>query len=141
VKLPDTYSPDSNRSITLQYEYDVDGILRVTVNDVDTGTLLLDDDISYGVANDKRGLKQIADRSRRAVEEGELAQESIIELADPESTALITKALSKVIPFLDADEAFPFIQLVENLQKASGPGLATAKDELRRAMAPYSYLF
>jgi hypothetical protein len=46
-----------------------------------------------------------------------------------------------VIPFLDADEAFPFIQLVENLQKASGPGLATAKDELRRAMAPYSYLF
>ena len=141
VRLPETYSPDSDRGITLQYEYDVDGILRVTVNDVDTGTLLLDDDISYGVANDKRGLKQIADRSRRAVEEGELAQESIIELTDPESTALITKALSKVIPFLDADEAFPFIQLVENLQKASGPGLTTAKEELRRAMAPYSYLF
>jgi hypothetical protein len=59
VKLVEKYSDTSTRSFNLQYEYDVDGILHVLATDEESGTVLLDDDVSYGIATNKREMKKV----------------------------------------------------------------------------------
>lgn len=140
VSLPTSYSDDSNRAITIRYEYDIDGILRVGVTDVDTGALLLDDDVSYGVAEDKRKLKQISDRAQASVREGAVQAGQSVVVDDPESLKLITQAKSKVIPFLDPSEADAVETAVTALEAASPGEIDSARDALRAALRPYSYL-
>jgi molecular chaperone DnaK (HSP70) len=141
VRLVEKYSDESTRSFTLQYEYDVDGILHILATDVETGTVLLDDDVSYGIATDKREMKKVADRAREAVETGTISSDAKVELSDPEAVKLLSQARNKVIPFLDDDEAAEIISLANALEKASGVEVASARDALRRALAPHSYLF
>jgi molecular chaperone DnaK (HSP70) len=141
VPLVKDYSEDSLRAFTLQFEYDVDGILHVLAIDNDTGTVLLDDDVSYGIATDKRELKKVADRARQAVETGTMSSEASVELMDPEAVKLLSQARNKVIPFLDDDEGGEIIALADALEKAGELEVATARDALRRALAPHSYLF
>ena len=141
VPLVEDYTDDSSRAFTLQYEYDVDGILHVLATDNETGTVLLDDDVSYGIATDKREMKKVADRARQAVESGTMSEAAKVELTDPEAIKLLSQARNKVIPFLDDDEAKEIIALADALEKAEGAAVASARDALRRALAPHSYLF
>jgi molecular chaperone DnaK (HSP70) len=141
VPLVKEYSEESMRAFTLQFEYDVDGILHVLAIDNDTGTVLLDDDVSYGIATDKRELKKVADRARQAVETGTMSSEASVELTDPEAVKLLSQARNKVIPFLDDDECVEIIALADALEKAGESEVTTARDALRRALAPHSYLF
>jgi molecular chaperone DnaK (HSP70) len=141
VKLVEKYSDTSTRSFNLQYEYDVDGILHVLATDEESGTVLLDDDVSYGIATNKREMKKVADRVREAVESGTISNDAKVELSDPESVKLLSQARNKVIPFLDDDEAKEIIRLAENLERAEDSQIASARDALRRALAPHSYLF
>ena len=139
LKVP--YSEDSNRSFELRYEYDVDGILRVRATDNDSGEVLLEDDVSFGVASNKRELKQIADRAKAAVNDGKMSKAADIKLSDPEAMKLIEQARVKVIPFLDPSEAAPVIAAVERVEANDPSSINSAKIELRRVMQPYSYLF
>ena len=141
VKLFEDYSDTSTRSFNLQYEYDVDGILHVLATDEESGTVLLDDDVSYGIATDKREMKKVADRVREAIDSGTISSESKVELDDPESVKLLSQARNKVIPFLDDVEAREIIRLADSLEQAEGSQIALARDALRRALAPHSYLF
>lgn len=140
VSLPSTYEEDSRRAITIQYDYDVDGILKVNVSDVDTGALLLEDDVSYGVAEDKRKLKQISDRAQAAVSSGTSQAGQTVDTTDPESLKLLTQARSKVIPFLDEDEASAVATAADELESATPSDLESAKSALRDALRPFSYL-
>lgn len=139
LKVP--YSEDSNRSFELRYEYDVDGILRVRATDNDSGEVLLEDDVSFGVASNKRELKQIADRAKAAVSDGKMSKAADIKLSDPEAMKLIEQARVKVIPFLDPSEAAPVFAAVERVEANDPSSIDSAKIELRRVMQPYSYLF
>jgi molecular chaperone DnaK len=139
LKVP--YSEDSNRSFELRYEYDVDGILRVRATDNDSGEVLLEDDVSFGVASNKRELKQIADRAKAAVNDGKMSKAADIKLSDPEAMKLIEQARVKVIPFLDPSEAAPVLAAVERVEANDPSSIDSAKIELRRVMQPYSYLF
>lgn len=139
LKVP--YTEGSNRGFELRYEYDVDGILRVKATDNDSGTVLLEDDVSFGVASNKRELKQIADRAKAAVSDGKLSKAAEVKLSDSEAVKLIEQARVKVIPFLDSSEAAPVITAVEKVEANNPSTLDAAKNELRRVMQPYSYLF
>lgn len=139
LKVP--YTEGSNRGFELRYEYDVDGILRVKATDNDSGTVLLEDDVSFGVASNKRELKQIADRAKAAVSDGKMSKAAEVKLSDPEAVKLIEQARVKVIPFLDPSEAAPVIAAVEKVEANNTSTLDAAKNELRRVMQPYSYLF
>jgi molecular chaperone DnaK len=141
VPLVGEYSDESTREFTLQYEYDVDGILHVLATDVESGTVLLNDDVSYGIATDKREMKKVADRAREAVESGTMSSAAKVEMSDPEAVKLLSQARNKVIPFLDDEEALAIIALADSLEKASGVEVGSARDALRRALAPHSYLF
>lgn len=139
LKVP--YTEGSNRGFELRYEYDVDGILRVKATDNGSGTVLLEDDVSFGVASNKRELKQIADRAKAAVSDGKMSKAAEVKLSDPEAVKLIEQARVKVIPFLDPSEAAPVIAAVEKVEANNTSTLDAAKNELRRVMQPYSYLF
>ena len=141
VELPKTYDPNSDRMINIEYKYDVDGILQVTVKDIDTGVVLLDDDVSYGVAADKRGLKKLSDKAQESVRSGQIDNENTVNVEDPESLTLITQARIKVLPFLDESES----ELIENavvaLETASASDVVELRAALSAALRPYSYLF
>jgi molecular chaperone DnaK (HSP70) len=139
LKVP--YTEGSNRGFELRYEYDVDGILGVKATDNDSGTVLLEDDVSFGVASNKRELKQIADRAKAAVSDGKMSKAAEVKLSDPEAVKLIEQARVKVIPFLDPSEAAPVIAAVEKVEANNTSTLDAAKNELRRVVQPYSYLF
>lgn len=141
VPLKTPYAEGSRRAFELVYEYDVDGILRVRATDIESGSVLLEDDVSYGVATDKRKLKAMSDRAQAAVESGIIAPDAAVQLADPEAAKLIEQAQVKVIPFLDADEARPINMAVETLKSATSGDLPAAKANLKNLLAPYSYLF
>jgi len=102
---------------------------------------ILQDDVSYGVARDKRELKAMSDRAKAAVESGTLTETSIVQVRDAEGAKLIEQARVKVIPFLDSGETAPLESAVSKVETASSDSeLTAAKAELKRLLAPYSYL-
>ena len=125
----------------LHYEYDIDGILKVKVRDSHSGLILLEDDVSYGIGKDRRQMKQMSDRAQSAVETGKLGIGTEVQLEDPESAKLLNQALTKVIPFLDNQESQPIQEAVEKLATSHSSNSEALKNELKRLLAPYSYLF
>lgn len=141
VKLHEPYKLGSARDFTLEYAYDVDGILQVHAVDSESGVTILRDDVSYGVARDKKELKTMSDRAKAAVETGVLADKARVEVKDPEASKLIEQARVKVIPFLDASEVGPIDAAVSKIEGATSEGeRSSAKTELKRLLSPYSYL-
>ena len=141
VRLNAFYAEGSTRSFELQYDYDVDGILHVRATDDETGLLLLEDDVSYGVATDKRQLKTISDRAKTAVNDGVINKNASVQLNDPEATKLIEQAKVKVIPFLDESEAAPIQKAVDALETADSASVSAKKAALKSLLLPHSYLF
>jgi molecular chaperone DnaK (HSP70) len=142
VQLHEPYQPGSARDFMLEYAYDVDGILQVHAVDNESGVTILQDDVSYGVARDKRELKAMSDRAKTAVETGTLGEKSILQVRDAEGLQLIERARVKIIPFLDSLEAQPIEMAVARVESAdSDADLTAAKAELKRLLSPYSYLF
>ena len=141
VQLKTPYDEDSTRTFDLQYEYDVDGILHVKATDLDSGEVLLEDDVSYGIATDKRQLKTMSDRAKTAVQDGVIDMSASVKLDDAEATKLIEQSRVKVIPFLDRVEAEPIERAVEALESADSSNVAERKANLKQLLVPHSYLF
>lgn len=141
VPLKPQYIEGSNRSFDLEYHYDVDGIIQVTATDSESGDVILQDDVSYGIATNKRELKQMSDRAKTAVNDGVVSSAASVKLQDPEASKLIEQARVKVIPFLDPSESAEINAAVEALEKATTTEVSALKSELKRLLAPFSYLF
>jgi molecular chaperone DnaK len=136
----------STRTFDMTYEYDVDGILHVTVTDNSTGATMLEDDVSYGITDDKRELVRMARRARDViatglVESGDGARKETVRDVDPEGVKLLQQAHVKVIPFLDDDEADEVRAAARALELAAPDDVEACKVHLREILAPYSYLF
>jgi molecular chaperone DnaK (HSP70) len=141
VLLKTPYEEDSRRAFDLQYDYDIDGILHVRATDNDSGTIILDGDVSYGIATDKSKLKAMSDRAKASVNSGVLDKNASVQLDDPEATKLIEQAKVKVIPFLDESEAAPIQEAVNALEAADSASLTGKKAALKNLLVPHSYLF
>lgn len=141
VPLKPQYIEGSNRSFDLEYHYDVDGIIQVTAIDSESGDVILQDDVSYGIATNKRELKQMSDRAKTAVNDGVVSSAASVKLQDPEASKLIEQARVKVIPFLDSSESAEITAAVEALEKSTTTDASSLKAELKRLLAPFSYLF
>ena len=70
VDLDPSRLTSADKAIDITYEYDVDGLLHVTVTDQLTGRTMRSETISFGAAQDKRSLVGISRRAQRAVAEG-----------------------------------------------------------------------
>jgi molecular chaperone DnaK (HSP70) len=141
VPLKTPYTEGSNRAFNLEYSYDVDGIIHVVATDIDSGEVLLSDDVSYGVASDKKQLKSMSDRAKASVQSGVISKAASVKLSDPEATKLIEQARVKVIPFLDEAEAAPVVAATNSLESADSGTVGARKAELKNLLVRYSYLF
>lgn len=136
IEIPDP-RPADEVSIELTYAYDVDGILHVSAQD-DSGNLLLDDAVSYGVAVDRRSLAKIAQRASSALDGGRLEGSDVVRETGvpPSLRRLVVDVQTKIIPFIDEDEAAP---LRDAIKVAEG-GDESASGPLTAASRKYSYL-
>lgn len=132
---------EPDRSFDIAFDYDVDGILHVTVNDGSTEELMLEDDVSYGITGDKTELVRIAKRAEKSVAEGAIPKATTSTNLDTESAALLQRAHVKVIPFLEDEEADAIRAAADALSQADDSTRLLARQQLQTALAPYTYLF
>ena len=138
---------DPDRSLEVTYEYDLDGILHVLVTDSATDVIMLEDVVSYGIANNKFELVRIAQQANRVVADREMPDNeapdkvSTSTTTDPESVLLLQRAKVKVIPFLDGDEASEIREAVRRLENAADSDRHEAMTQLETLLAPYIFLF
>jgi molecular chaperone DnaK len=133
-------------SFTITYEYNVEGILYITVTDELTGRQMLHDDVSFGVTKDRAQLVEVAKRVRttmetRTVEDASVSGSITVSVTDPETEALLNRARTKVIPFVDDTEAARLRELCTDLETSSTAGVPDGKEVLSGALRQYAYLF
>lgn len=139
IALPDPGRGD-DRSFTLEYRYDVEGILHVKATDNFTGHVMLEETVGSKTAQDRRELVRIAGAVKTASDSGALGDSTIQRSADTESEQLLQSARTKVIPFVDDIEAAEIRGLANALESASDDERARAKELLRQALSRYPYL-
>jgi molecular chaperone DnaK len=139
VELP-VPRPAHQAAFDVTYAYDVDGILHVVVDDAVSGARLLDDDVSYGVTRDKRALVQMAERVERVLDNDAVEAAEVPEL-DGDTAELLLRARTKVIPFLDEDQAVLLRRLCVEVEGSEGEDRQAARAQLETVLRKYSYLF
>ena len=147
----DPTRPQREAGFTITYEYDVDGILHVTVTDDKTGNVLLRDDLSFGVSRDKSGLVELAKSVRATMAGGTLGPldgpapaNGTVPTAtavDPASREVLDKVRSKILPFIDDDEAQRLEAMCRDLENAVGPNADACRTALDAEARKYAYLF
>jgi molecular chaperone DnaK (HSP70) len=139
VELPPPDRGD-NRSITLEYRYDVEGILHVRAIDDFTGDALFEDVAGSRTAKDREQLVRIANAVKSGSAEGGLQSAATRQSSDPEAIQLVQAARTKVAPFVDDREADEIRALASAVEAAGVDQINAAKEALRRALSRYSYL-
>ena len=144
VQLPE---PRPIEEITLEfiYEYTVDGVVLVTLKDLERDIAILNQmPITFGVTKDRKALVNLAGRVNQTMETRNLAAAETAgqgRVEDRAARELVDKARTKVIPFLDDTQAQTVQQLVEAIESAANGQLNGAKEALEAELRKYSYLF
>jgi molecular chaperone DnaK len=146
VQLPEP-RPMAEASFELTYEYDVDGIVYVTMKDIERDRIVPPLDRypipSSGMTKDPRELVNLADRVRGAIDTGGLPESGPRPGAtngDRQARELVERARSKVIPFLEDTQARAIQELVDAVESAVDGQLEGAKQALEVELRKYSYL-
>lgn len=146
VQLPEP-RPLTEASFELTYEYDVDGIVYVTMRDIERDRVVPPLDRypipPSGMTQDPRELVNLAGRVRDTIQSGGLQGDGPqpVPPGDQQARELVDKARSKVIPFLDDAQARALQELVEAVESAVDGQLDGAKQALEAELRKYSYLF
>ena len=133
--------PVSEAGFTVTYSYDVDGILNVKVVDSQTEAVRLDEQLSFGVARSKADLVEIRKRidgmpGGTAPSNGASAGPRL----DDESMEVISRARSKIMPFLDDAEVATFESLIETLTESAPEDREAPRAALQKAIRGHAYL-
>lgn len=142
--------PLADKAFDITYDYDVDGILHVTIKDKKTSRVMLEDDVSFGVSGDRKKLVAIAKRVDATVNQGATydpvtapggpAASSTSHALTPDELALVQKARTRVVPFLDEEDADEVREILERIESGSASDRKSAMDDLRVVLQSYSYL-
>ncbi|MGW3283130.1 Hsp70 family protein [Streptomyces sp. NPDC001002] len=132
-------------AFSVTYEYDIDGILHVTVTDQRTDEVFLRDELTYGARQERSRLPEL----RREVDAFMSASAPADPapapppgpLLDPASTEAIRKARDKVLPFVDDGERAAIESLVDKLERSAGSAAEEPERlALERALRRHAYL-
>jgi len=122
----------ADASFTITYDYDVDGILHVTVNDERTGKQMMAEELSFGAArmrSELPALRQAVDQLMDGQAPAGLAPGHVTgPRLSPESLSVLARARDKVLPFVGDQDRLRIEPLIAALEKAT-PG----EEELHRA--------
>lgn len=133
--------PAAETQLDVTYEYDVNGIVHVTVTDRPSGELLLKDDVAFMSGRDARELVAMAGRVESVLDD---AHESLPAARNlrPEVTELLARARTKVIPFVPEPEAKRLEDLAAELEEAANDDESeAAMSSLDEALRRYAYLY
>lgn len=130
----------------ITYLYDVDGILHVTARDRRTGQVFMDEELSFGAAEDRSQLPRL----RRDVDQlmaGRAQAPAAATIAPPSSGGLsgaslaaIKKAQEKVIPYVTDEDAAALKDLVAKLQATAPQDENACRTMLERELRKHAYL-
>jgi molecular chaperone DnaK (HSP70) len=145
VRLPEKrLSADSAFDIT--YLYDVDGILHVSAKDQRSGQVFMDEELSFGAAEDRSQLPRL----RRDVDQlmaGAANAPATAAVAPPAAGGLssasqnaIKRAEDKVIPYVTDEDAATLKDLVARLQTAGPQDEDACRTMLERELRKHAYL-
>ena len=140
--------PADESTFEVLYEYDVDGILHVIVKDLASGTVMMDEELSFGAGQDKRALPGMRKRIDGLMDGSIDDDEATIPASaspgpaglSPASVASVRKARDKILPFIDDDDSKVLMPLVEALEAASPQEEEAARGDLERELRRHSYL-
>ena len=146
----DATRPREQAGFDIAYEYDVDGILHVTVVDQLTEAVMLKDDLSFGVSRDKAGLVSIARAVEATMSSGSLGAAATAgaptgnghrAAVDPAVSAMLDRVRNKVVPFVPDDEGQRLADLACALEAAGPSSQAECRERLEVELRRYAYLF
>jgi molecular chaperone DnaK len=146
----DPTRPLEESGFSMVYEYDVDGILHVTVVDEKTGGTLLKDDLSFGISRDKAGLVSLAQAVNATMAGEALGREPAGAAASasspsasgsPASQALVERVRTKIVPFVDDQEGARLEGMCRDLENAVGQDQESCWSALEGEARKYAYLF
>jgi molecular chaperone DnaK (HSP70) len=144
IKLPEP-RPRAEAAFDITYEYDVDGILHVRAQDNRTGTLLMDEEVAFGAAEDRAQLPGM----RRRVDtlmDGEVAVPAQPPAPEPTSAlspaaaAAVKKATDKVMPFVPDTDRQRLERLIGELTAVPPTDEAPHLEALERELRNHAYL-
>lgn len=144
VALPEK-RPLSEAGFSIGFEYDVDGILNVRVIDDKTSLVIMDEQLAFGAAQDKRSLVEMRRRidatatsnGSAAAPPGGQAQGSGL---SAESRSSVRKAKEKIYPFVDDDVQQALDTQIATLTAAGPADEASAREALERIIREHAYL-
>jgi molecular chaperone DnaK len=145
VKLPEKrLKMDSAFDMT--YLYDVDGILHVTAQDRRSGQILMDEELSFGAAEDRsqlprlrRDVDQLMAGTAQAPAAAAVVPPSSSGLSDASRTA-IRKAEDRVIPYVTPEDAAAIKDLVARLETALPKDEDACRTMLEHELRKHAYL-
>lgn len=147
----DPTRPLETSGFEIVYEYDVDGILHVAVEDGLTGREMLRDDLSFGVSRDRSSLVDLARTVSTTMATGRLADgpggpssarsNGGASARGPAVDALLQRVRSRIVPFVDDEEAQRLEAMCADLEHATGDDVDECRLALERESRKYAYLF
>jgi molecular chaperone DnaK len=133
----------ADAAFDITYLYDVDGILHVTAKDERSGRIFMDEELSFGAAEDRSQLpklrRDVDQLMAGAVLPSAAAPASADGLSDA-SLTMIRKAKDKVIPYVADEDARALDDLVAALYAATRPDEAACRTALERELRKHAYL-
>jgi molecular chaperone DnaK len=136
--------PMEEAGFSIAYLYDVDGILHVLVKDHKTGTIMMDEELTFGAGGDKRAsiaMRQRVDQLMEGAGHSDAGGTSPILTASlsAESQASIDKARLKIIPFVPDTDRQRLEALILRLESNDGDEVGS-REALDREIRNHAYL-
>lgn len=138
--------PVSEAAFDITYEYDVDGILHVRAVDVKTQTIMMDEELAFGAAENRSQLPEMRRRVDSLMAAGPVGAVGEPEVPvsggglSGESLDLIGRAKTKILPFVPDSDRKTLEDLIAKLEVSSVGDEVTNRDALQREMRNHAYL-
>jgi molecular chaperone DnaK len=140
--------PVQEASFSIDYEYDVDGILHVMVRDLKTGTVMMDEELAFGAGEDRQALprmrRRVDDFMAGGVVSGlggstEVPTPPVSGLSS-ETVQSIQRAQNKILPFVSDNDRRRLELLIEAVENGGPDQERRNLDALEREIRNHAYL-
>lgn len=136
--------PASEAPFEVKFRYDIDGILHVDVTDVAQEKVVSKDEVIFEAARDPSEWVEMSKRAKDLASGGQLDASSSAPSTDAEDLRkqeTLARAKTKVLPFLDPEEAEHLTGLCNAVESSTAETRGEVLNNLEQFLRAYSYLF
>ena len=134
--------PKDDVNLALSYNYDVDGILRVSVRDMKTQVILHDEELAFSTERKRElvGMRRSVDEWVTGDGNPSAGGMGVNDSLDSESLNLVDKVRQKIMPFVDEEEQRRLEGIIADLQNSKFDTRDECKNRLNGAIRENAYL-